>query len=163
MPRHLKIYVIDDDMELCQDLRGWLNQTGHEVSFSPAERTLIHTLLEYRPNLIVFGISHYAGEGMELYRRLNNHRQLRQVPMIVVSDDASLEYEMLDAFDFQVRPFDRERLAVCLERLSGNRNYLSGISFDEHELMALKGFLLWQLPGMICNPVWFWLPLTMPI
>jgi len=142
MPRHLKIYVIDDAMDLCQDLRGWLSQTGHEVTCSPVGRTPIHTLLEYQPNLIIFGMSHYAGEGMDLYRGLGNLRQLRQVPLIVVSDDASLEYEMLDAFDFQVRPFDRERLFVCLERLSGNRKYLSGLSFDEHELTALKGFLL---------------------
>ncbi len=62
--------------------------------------------------------------------------------MIVVSDDASLEYEMLDAFDFQVRPFDRRRLHVCLERLSGSRKYLSDISFAEPELAALKSFLL---------------------
>ncbi len=142
MPRHLKIYVIYDTVNLCQDLHGWLSRTGHEVTCSPAKRTLIHTLLEYQPNLIIFGISHYADEGMELYRRLNNHRQLRQVPLIVVSDDASLEYEMLDAFDFQVYPFDRERLSIALKRLSGNRKYLSGLSFDEHELTALKGFLL---------------------
>jgi chemotaxis protein methyltransferase CheR len=142
MQRRLKIYVIDDAMELCQDLRGWLGQTDHEVTCSPAGRILMHTLLEYQPNLIVLGLTRYAGEGMAIYRRLSNHRQLRLVPMIVVSDDASLEYEMLDAFDFQVRPFDRGRLRVCLERLSGSHKYLSDISFAEPELAALKGFLL---------------------
>ena len=142
MPRRLKIYVIDDAMELCQDLRGWLSQAAHEVACSPAGRTLVHTLLEYQPNLIVLGMTRYAGEGMEVYRKLSNHRQLRQVPMIVVSDDASLEYEMLDAFDFQVRPFDRERLHVCLERLSGSRKYLPEVCFAEAELTGLKSYLL---------------------
>ena len=112
------------------------------MACSAAGRTLLHTLLEYQPNLIVLGMTRYAGEGMEVYRKLSNHRQLRQVPMIVVSDDASLEYEMLDAFDFQVRPFDRERLHVCLERLSGNRKYLPEISFAEAELKGLKKMLL---------------------
>lgn len=107
MPHRLKINVIDDTSELCLDLRGWLNQADHEVTCSPAGRTLIHDLVAYQPNLIVLGMSRYAGEGMEIYRRLNNHRQLHKVPMIVVSDDASLEYELLDAFDFQTRPFDR--------------------------------------------------------
>ena len=110
MPHRLKIYVIDDAMELCKDLRGWLSEAGHEVTCSPAGRTLLHTLQQYQPNLIVLGMTRYVGEGMEVYRKLGNHRSLRQVPMIVVSDDASLEYEMLDAFDFQVRPFDREHL-----------------------------------------------------
>ena len=142
MPRLLKIYVIDDDMQLCQDLRGWLSDANHEVTCSPAGRTLVNVLLQYQPSLIVLGMTRYAGEGMEIYRKLSNHRQLRQVPMIVVSDDASLEYEMLDAFDFQVRPFDRERLHVCLERLSGSRKYQTGVSFAESELTALKNFLL---------------------
>jgi chemotaxis protein methyltransferase CheR len=132
MPRRLKISVIDESMELCQDLRDCLSQTAHEVSCSPAGRTLIPALVEYQPNLIVLGMTRYAG----------NHRQLRQVPMIVVSDDAGLEYEMLDAFDFQVRPFDRERLHVCLKRLSGSRKYLPVVSFAEADLAGFKSFLL---------------------
>ncbi len=142
MPRRLKIFVIDDSMQLCQDLRDWLSQTAHEVSCSPAGRTLIATLVEYQPNLIVLGMARYAGEGMDVFRRLGNHRQLRQVPMIVVSDDAGLEYEMLDAFDFQVRPFDRERLHVCLKRLSGSRKYLPVVSIAETDLAGFKSFLL---------------------
>ena len=142
MPRRLKIYVIDDAMELCQDLRAWLSASGHEVTCSPPGRTPLHFLLGYQPDLIVLGIAHTAGEGMDIYQRLCNHRQLRQVPTIVVSDDDSLEYGMLDAFDFQVRPLDRERLNVSLKRLSGSRKYLSGASFPEPELTALKNFLL---------------------
>jgi chemotaxis protein methyltransferase CheR len=87
-------------------------------------------------------MTRYAGEEMEVFCRLGNHRQLRQVPMIVVSDDAGLEYEMLDAFDFQVRPFDRERLHVCLKRLSGSRKYLPVVSFAEADLAGFKSFLL---------------------
>jgi chemotaxis protein methyltransferase CheR len=142
MPHRLKISVIDESMELCQDLRDCLSQTAHEVSCSPAGRTLIPALVEYQPNLIVLGMTRYAGEEMEVFRRLGNHRQLRQVPMIVVSDDAGLEYEMLDAFDFQVRPFDRERLHVCLKRLSGSRKYLPVVSFAEADLAGFKSFLL---------------------
>ena len=142
MPRRLKISVIDESMELCQDLRDCLSQTAHEVSCSPAGRTLIPALVEYQPNLIVLGMTRYAGEEMEVFCRLGNHRQLRQVPMIVVSDDAGLEYEMLDAFDFQVRPFDRERLHVCLKRLSGSRKYLPVVSFAEADLAGFKSFLL---------------------
>ncbi|MBE0575538.1 MAG: tetratricopeptide repeat protein [Desulfuromonadales bacterium] len=142
MSHRLKIYVIDDTTELCLDLRGWLKQADHEVTCSSAGRTLIHTLVESQPNLIVLGMARYAGEGMEIYRRLNNHRQLHKVPLIVVSDDASLEYELLDAFDFQTRPLDRERMHVCLERLSGSRKYLPVSSLAEVELTAFKGLLL---------------------
>ena len=142
MPSRLKIYVTDDAMEICHDLRDWLSQAGHEVNGSPAGRTLLHTLVDYQPNVIVLGLTRYASEGMDLYRRLSSYRQLRQVPLIVVSDDASLEYEMLEAFDFQARPFDRDRLLACLKRLSGNRDLLPRASFADEDLTGLKRFLL---------------------
>ena len=96
MPRFLKIYVIDDAMELCQDLRGWLSDDGHEVTCSPARSVSTHVLTVYQPDLIVLGMTLYEGSGMELIKRIESHRHLKQVPIIVVSDDASLEYEMLD-------------------------------------------------------------------
>lgn len=141
MLRRLKVYIVDDAMELCKDLRGWLNEAGHEVTCAPAGQTTMQTLHEYQPHLIVLGMARYAGEGLAMFRKLTSHRQLRQVPLLVASDDASLEYEMLDAFDFQVRPFDRERLQVCLKRLAGSRKYLAGVSFGEPELTAIKRFL----------------------
>ncbi len=142
MPDRLKIYVVDDEMQLCQDLRNWLSDADHEVMCSPAGQTQTHTLLQYQPHLIVMGMTRYAGKAAEVYGRLINHRQLSQVPMIVVSDDASLEYEMLDAFDFQVRPFDRERLATSLQRISDGRQYQSKVSLLDPDLSALKRYLL---------------------
>jgi chemotaxis protein methyltransferase CheR len=142
MPSCLKIYVIDDAMELCQELRGWLSDDGHEVTCSPARNVSTHALTAYQPDLIVLGMTRYAGSGMEIFKRIESHRHLKQVPIIVVSDDASLEYEMLDVFDFQARPFDRERMDVCLKRLSDSRKYLMQVSFAEPELTALKKFLL---------------------
>jgi len=142
MPRNLKIYLIDDSMELCQDLQSWLSLAGHEVVCSTSQKTLVHSLLEYQPHLIVLGLARYVSEGMELFRRISNHRQLHQIPTIIVSDDASLEYEMLDAFDFQVRPVDRERLLVCLKHLSRSRGSMPKSSFTESELKIVKDFLL---------------------
>lgn len=129
-------------MELCQELRGWLCEAGHEVTCSPARRTMTHAIAAYQPDLIILGMSCYASGGMDVFKRLGNHRKLKQVPIIVVSDDASLEYEMLDVFDFQARPFDRKRMDVCLKRLSDNRKYLAQVSFAESELKGIKKFLL---------------------
>jgi chemotaxis protein methyltransferase CheR len=142
MPGNLKIFILDDDMELCQDLRGWLCEAGHEVTCSPARQALPSAVAAYHPDLIILGMSRYEGAGMELFKRLGVYRQLKQVPLVVVSDDPSLEYEMLDVFDFQSRPFDHERMAVCLKRLSYGPKYLTQVSFAAPELTALKDFLL---------------------
>lgn len=142
MPGKLKIFVLDDEMELCQDLRGWLSEAGHEVTCSPARRAVPSAVAAYNPDLIILGMSRYEGAGMELFKRLGLNRQLKQIPLVVVSDDVSLEYEMLDVFDFQSRPFDYERMAVCLKRLSDSRKYLTQVSFAAAELTALKDVLL---------------------
>lgn len=142
MPRSLKIYIVDDAMELCQELWEWLSQAGHDVTCSPALRLMTQTLAMHQPDLIIIGMARYAGAGMAVFKKLGNHRQLRQVPKIVVSDDASLEYEMLDVFDFQVRPLDRERLAVSLKRLAGRRNGPPLVAVAGPELTRFKDYLL---------------------
>lgn len=138
----LKIYVLDDELELCQDLCGWLTEAGHDVACSPAERTLPSRVASYHPDLILLGLTGYTGAGMALFKKMGLNRHLKQVPMIVFSDDASLEYEMLDVFDFQCQPFDLDRMAVCIKRLSNSRRYLTQVSFTASELTAFKDFLL---------------------
>lgn len=151
MPRCLKIYVIDEAMELCRELRGWLSDGGHEVTCSPAKSVSTHVLTVYQPDLIVLGMNRYAGSGMEIFKSIEKHRHLKRVPIIVVSDDASLEHEMLDVFDFQARPFDRERMDICMRRLADSSKYLTQVSFAEPELTALKKFLLGH-SGLHFNP-----------
>jgi chemotaxis protein methyltransferase CheR len=112
------------------------------VTCSPARRAAPSAIAAYHPDLVILGMSRYEGAGMELFKRLGLYRQLKQIPLVVVSDDASLEYEMLDVFDFQSRPFDHERMVVCLKRLSDRRKYLTQVSFAAPELTALKDFLL---------------------
>ena len=68
MPSCLKIYVIDDAMELCQELRGWLSDDGHEVTCSPARSVSTHALTAYQPDLIFLGMARYEGTGMELFK-----------------------------------------------------------------------------------------------
>ncbi len=142
MLRKLKIYVLDDAFELCQGLRGWLTEAGHEVVCNSAERALPSTVARDHPDLILLGLTGYTGAGMERFKKIGLNRHLKQVPIIVFSDDASLEYEMLDVFDFQCRPFDLERMAVCIKRLCNRRRYLTQVSFTAPELTAFKDFLL---------------------
>jgi chemotaxis protein methyltransferase CheR len=113
----LPIQIIDDGLELCRELRGWLEQAGHIVSCSPPNRLTLATLAGSPPGLFLIGIANPRSEGLVFYQRLASHRQLRRVPIIAVSDDPDLEYELLDAYDFQSRPFDRKRLLASVGHL----------------------------------------------
>lgn len=145
MSSHLKVFVIDDAMELCQDLRRWLEEAGHQVECSPAKPSLLANFTARSPDLFVLGLGRGAEQGLDVYRRLKNHRQLRHIPIILVSDDAELEYVMLDVYDFQARPFDRTRLLNSLDRLSRLRREGRGyrpLQLSSEQLQPFKQFLV---------------------
>jgi len=116
MDKPFQVHIIDDGMELCRELRGWLEQAGHTVACSQPASMLLAELTGTLPGLLIVGIADGAGRGFDFYQRLTSHRQLRHLPVIVVSDDADLEYELLDVYDFQTRPFDRSRLLDTVAR-----------------------------------------------
>jgi chemotaxis protein methyltransferase CheR len=111
------ICIIDDGMDLCRELRGWFEQAGHAVACpSPNRLTLAHLAGE-PPALMVVGINNGNSASLSFYQRLVSHRRLRQVPIIAVSNDPDLEYELLDAYDFHAPPLDRKRLLATVGRL----------------------------------------------
>jgi DNA-binding NtrC family response regulator len=101
-------------------LCGWLEQAGNAVTCSQPARTLLTALASNPPGLLVVGLPRGNGQGFDFYRRLNSHRQLRHLPVIVVSDDPDLEYELLEAYDFQARPFNRTRLLGAVAQMASS-------------------------------------------
>lgn len=110
------IQVVDDDLACCRELCDWLEVAGHAVTCSPAARTLLSGLAGQPPQLLLIGMRDATGPGYEFYERLQGHRQLRHLPVIVVSAEADLEYEFLDAYDFLATPLDRDRLLNAVAR-----------------------------------------------
>lgn len=143
MSKSLNIFVVDESMQLCRDLRSWLEQDGHEVNCGQVSAVLLSALESLSPDLIVIAVARYGGAGMNLFRKLTNNRHLKHVPLIAVSEDADLEYEMLDILDFQTRPFDRSRLLLGLRRLAENKGKPSRLTIVEPKsLQAFKDYLL---------------------
>lgn len=128
-------------MELCRDLRGWLEQAGHAVACCEPLRTLVGAMAGNPPGLLIIGMRGTTGPGYEFYERLRGHRQLRQLPVIVVSEDAELEYELLDVYDFQVRPFNRARLLNAVARVATTEPANLIIQFSEEQLAPFKTLL----------------------
>lgn len=118
MTKSFPIHIIDDGMELCREVRGWLEQAGHAVVCSPPTRALLTALAGNPPGLVIVSLINAADPGYDFYQRLSGHRQLRHLPVIVISEDPDLEYELPDVYDFQARPFDRARLLNSVARVS---------------------------------------------
>lgn len=118
MTNRFPIFLIDAQQELCRDAQGWLEQAGYEVVRTSARRTTLATLAEAPPALLLLGVASADSESFACYQRVSTHRQLRQVPVIAVSDDPGLEYELLEVYDFLPCPVDRKRLLTSVARLA---------------------------------------------
>ncbi len=120
MTTAFSIHLIDDGLALCRDLCGWLEQAGYAVVCSQPTRAAMSQLTSKSPALLIIGMATSSGAGFDFCQRLSGQRQLRHLPVIVVSDDPDLEYELLDVYDFQARPIDRVRLLNVVARVAAS-------------------------------------------
>lgn len=118
MPRPFSIQIIDDGMDLCREVYDWLEQAGYAVVCSEPVRTLVSALASQPPDLLIIGLRNSHGAGYEAYERVSSHRQLRHLPMIVLGETPDLEYEVLDAYDFQTWPAERSRLLKSIAQVA---------------------------------------------
>lgn len=118
MTSRFSIFIIDDELDLCRELRGWFEAAGYAVACHAPRRTTLASLVAAPPGLLILGVTTAGGDGLTFHQRLSTHRQLRQVPVIAVADDPGLEYELLDVYDFQALPLDRKRLLITVARLA---------------------------------------------
>lgn len=110
------VYLVDDGTELCGELRGCLEQAGYAVVCSRPLRALVGELASRPTGLVIVAMRDGNSPGFEFCQRLAGHRHLRHLPVIVVSEQPELEYELLDAYDFQTRPVNRLRLLGAIAR-----------------------------------------------
>jgi chemotaxis protein methyltransferase CheR len=135
MPNPFSIQIIDDGMDLCREVYAWLEQAGYAVACSQPVRTLVSALMNQPPDLLIIGMRNNHGAGYETYERICSHRQLRHLPLIVLSENADLEYEILDAYDFQAWPGERSRLLKTIAQLAtaGSAKVVGHFSVEQLE------------------------------
>ncbi len=142
MKRRFHVLVIDDDRTLCRNLSEILLENGYRVDCLSGVETPNTAVRQISPDLLILDIS-IPGNGLETLRRLKLHHGTRDIPVIVISSESALEYELLDVFDFLPKPLDEKRLLDDLARASslkkGERNVLSPL--DAVELALFQGYL----------------------
>ncbi len=113
MSRPQRIYVIDDDPEICRALEGYLPQEGFEVRSASDGSDLQSVLATFRPDLIVLDLGLPGDDGFTLARDI---RATSEVPIIMLTGrkeeaDHIIGLE-LGADDYVTKPFrPREFLA----------------------------------------------------
>ena len=119
-----KILVVDDDTNICELLRLYLEKEGYSVSIANTGMQAVKMFAEHQPDLMLLDIMLPELDGWQTCREI---RKFSEVPVIMVSAkgetfDKVLGLE-LGADDYVVKPFDTKevvaRVKAVLRRTAG--------------------------------------------
>ena len=105
----LRILIISQNKALCDSLARLLSSDGHEVSRLEGLAGDLKGVRSAKPDLIVLDVSSSASGAVDMVPRLQRTGEMRHIPVIVVTDSPSLQYELLSVFDCIPLPVDKVR------------------------------------------------------
>ncbi|QUV85332.1 response regulator [Chloracidobacterium aggregatum] len=113
-----RILVIDDNQDVLDLLHDELTAEGYEVETAADGLAGLRALKRSKPDLVIIDIMmpHISGPAvMTLIGEKEHYRELRDVPMIIISAQSNIEYVQeeglpLGESDYLTKPIDFDRL-----------------------------------------------------
>lgn len=108
-----KVLVIDDDMNICELVRLYLEKDGYEVKTVYNGKSGIDAFGDFTPNIVILDIMLPGIDGWQVCREL---RKVSNIPIIMLTAkgetfDKVLGLE-LGADDYMVKPFEPKELVA---------------------------------------------------
>lgn len=140
-----KLLVVDDDANICEMVRLYLEKEGYEVKTAADGVEGVNFFKMYEPDLVLLDIMLPRKDGWQVCREI---REISTKPIIMVTAKGEVFDKVLGlelgADDFMVKPFDMKelsaRIKAVLRRYSAHDN--SGddevIKFDNIEISLQK-------------------------
>jgi len=116
-----RILVVDDEPDNLELMRRRLSSRGYEVLLAATASEALALAIEQQPRVILMDIRMPEIDGNEATRMLKTEPKTAQIPVVVLTADATKE--VLDkaiscgAVDYELKPPDMSRLVQKLELL----------------------------------------------
>lgn len=115
------ILVIEDDESMQAVLKRIFSQEGYDLRVAADGTELTGILDEITPDIILMDIGLPWINGFELAELIKNHREMKKIPLIFISGQASEEditkaYQV-GADEFIKKPFEIDHLKQTVEQL----------------------------------------------
>ena len=139
-----KILVADDDSNICDLLKLYLENEGYEIITAGDGAKAVSSFKIYEPDLVLLDIMMPRKDGWQVCREI---REISSKPIIIVTAKGEVFDKVLGlelgADDYIVKPFDMKevnaRVKAVLRRYSGHDNDDSEvIRFDNLEISLQK-------------------------
>ena len=116
MPK--KILIIDDDPVVVKYLEAVFSDNGYETCTATSTMEGLDVVKKETPDLITLDLQMPGEWGPRFYRKLRKDRQLRDIPVIVISGIDG-DHAIKDAIAFVKKPFDPEKLVGIVKNTIG--------------------------------------------
>ncbi len=105
-----KILIIDDDPIVLKYLENLLADNGYEAYKASSGAEGLNLMATIKPDLITLDLQMPAEWGPRFYRRMTKNKDLKDIPIIVISGLPSSKYSIPRAVAHLGKPFDAGEL-----------------------------------------------------
>lgn len=140
-----KILVIDDDLNICEAIKLYLENDGYEVRTANNGDEGVKAFKMYEPDLVLLDIMMPKKDGWQTCREI---REVSSKPIIMVTAKGEVFDKVLGlelgADDFLVKPFDMKELSVRIKAVlrrcqsTDTNNDDECVKFDNIEISLQK-------------------------
>jgi len=116
MPK--KILIIDDDPIIVKYLQAIFSDNGYATCSASSSMEGLEVVRREKPDLITLDLQMPGEWGPRFYRKLRKDKELRDIPVIVVSGIDG-DHAIKDAIAFVAKPFDPEKIVGIVKNTIG--------------------------------------------
>ena len=113
-----KILIIEDDRNLLNELRDFLENKGYEVASVDNFLKASESALEMRPDLMILDINLPGISGFDICREI---KEKSNIPVLMLTSRVGIEDEIkgleIGADEYLAKPVDTRRLILRMEKL----------------------------------------------
>lgn len=123
-----KILIIEDDRNLLNELRDFLENKGYEVASVDNFLKASESALEMRPDLVILDINLPGISGFDICREI---KEKSNIPVLMLTSRVGIEDEIkgleIGADEYLAKPVDTRRLILRMEKLLDLFNHFQDI------------------------------------
>jgi len=128
--RQINILVIDDDLDVCRYLDGFLSKNNFKIKYTSDPRKAIPMLREEMFQIVILDIVMPKINGVELLKQIRNIDS--DICVIILSGYPTFEYARdtfkNDCFEFITKPFENSDLLEVIHRAIDERGMISDLN-----------------------------------
>lgn len=113
MPK--KILIVDDDPIVLRYLESLFSDNGYDTYKASNGIEASHMLETIRPDLITLDLEMPEQWGPRFYRRMTKNKELKDIPVIVISGLTGSRYSIPKAVAHLSKPFEAQELLQLVQ------------------------------------------------